>query len=319
VTAVSAFLAVAPFFVSTPVPCRSVGGDSPAQLSARQDPAEVRRHAGRAVHVRGRLYAVELEDHEFLLVRRGVRLERHVEMFQWHPDGRGGYRKGWLPYLVDSRDHAHGHLNPLAMPFENHTQISLPVRLAGAAGLSFDRALNPLLAFGDKAPVDAEDLARLPAELQGTLKALPRPRRPLPAAHRAAIRTRYRLPAASAVCPVTRAARDRWLTAASSAGATCATRRSATRASGSPSRATRMCATPPRLPSPPLSLSPSLPLSLSPSPSRATKTCGLLARCARPWLRRAHPPRPLRPRAPPRPAAPVPRRAAAPPAPPPRR
>eukprot|EP00286_Rhodomonas_abbreviata_P029289 CAMPEP_0181300710 /NCGR_PEP_ID=MMETSP1101-20121128/7035_1 /TAXON_ID=46948 /ORGANISM="Rhodomonas abbreviata, Strain Caron Lab Isolate" /LENGTH=75 /DNA_ID=CAMNT_0023405965 /DNA_START=297 /DNA_END=521 /DNA_ORIENTATION=- len=38
---------------------------------------------GDVVHFQGPLYEVRLEDHEFQFSRRGVKLERVVEMYQW--------------------------------------------------------------------------------------------------------------------------------------------------------------------------------------------------------------------------------------------
>ncbi|KAJ1470237.1 hypothetical protein T484DRAFT_1980492, partial [Baffinella frigidus] len=101
-SALAVLILLASLLLSVPVPCRGVGGSNAPQLSSRADPSLFRPHAGKAVHVQGRLFPVELDDHEFHFVRSGVRLERYVESFQWEHDGRGGYRKAGVATDQDS-------------------------------------------------------------------------------------------------------------------------------------------------------------------------------------------------------------------------
>lgn len=61
------------------------------------------------VQLEGPLYEVRLEDHEFLFSRRGVKLDRVVEMYQWVPKrkvrGKQEYGREWRAELVDSANH----------------------------------------------------------------------------------------------------------------------------------------------------------------------------------------------------------------------
>jgi hypothetical protein len=124
------------------------------------------------VHIAGMLKGVDLNDEEFQFLREGVVLRRSVEMFQWDRDrtSKEGFRRRWAVTVIDSKGFPRGKLNPLVMPFANHTQTSLPIRLEGLGMLRLDTSLAPLLTFYQREPVLDADLERLPSDLQGTLR-----------------------------------------------------------------------------------------------------------------------------------------------------
>jgi len=48
-----------------------------------------------------------------------------VEVFQWHRDSltADGFTRRWSGELVNSKTFPQGRLNPLLLPFANHTQV----------------------------------------------------------------------------------------------------------------------------------------------------------------------------------------------------
>lgn len=160
------------WIVAPTMPCGVGSFSNPPTINP--DDKDLRSVDGKVVHLEGPLYEVRLEDHEFLFSRRGVKLDRVVEMYQWVPKrkvrGKQEYGREWRAELVDSANHPQGHLNPRAMPFNNHTQMSLPVRVGYSGRLSLDKDLNHLLPSPQFAPVEAEDLSKLQRPLQGTFK-----------------------------------------------------------------------------------------------------------------------------------------------------
>ena len=110
---------------------------------------------GKLVHVSGKLTVGDtLTDPLTGISIKGVRLERHVEMFQWkeHSSSKsekklgGGvkkttvytYEKGWSSSLIDSTEFKEqGHNNPAAFPFESETWLATDVKL-GAFTLQKD-------------------------------------------------------------------------------------------------------------------------------------------------------------------------------------
>lgn len=105
-------------------------------------------HEGTFVHTAGQVATDEiLRDEDFAIEFNGIRLNRHVEMYQWKEDKEtdrekklgGGtrtvttytYEKGWFPGVIDSRefDEPQSHVNPLDMPFRSVTRQSSNVRL----------------------------------------------------------------------------------------------------------------------------------------------------------------------------------------------
>jgi len=151
------------------LPCAALYRHRPRTLSPNE--TNLPAFNNQVVHITGNLHDVPLEDPIFGFKRNGVKLSRHVQMFQWEPVGRERYRKIWSSELIDSKDHAHGHLNPLMMPFKNHTQFSLPIRISGSALLNFGRELNHHFDnFTSMAEVTSEDLQHLSSDLHGTLR-----------------------------------------------------------------------------------------------------------------------------------------------------
>ena len=173
--AVGAVLVVAGivFPAPSPLPCGGAGGGwaDIARLDP-DDPRAVDRSHKKAVHLTGRLQAVSLNDDEFQFMREGVVLRRLVEMFQWDrdPSASDGFSRRWATDVIDSRGFPQGKLNPLVLPFSNHTQVSLPARLLGEGMLRIDQALVPMLSFYEREPVRNEDIVRLPSDLHGTFR-----------------------------------------------------------------------------------------------------------------------------------------------------
>jgi hypothetical protein len=95
-------------------------------------------------------------------------------MFQWVPDegAKDGFSWRWVSEVIDSKAFPQGKLNPRVIPFSNHTQYSLPIRLQGDGLVRVDHSLSPLLlpAYYTRQPVVEEDLARLPSDLKGTFR-----------------------------------------------------------------------------------------------------------------------------------------------------
>ncbi|WP_442507619.1 TMEM43 family protein [Novipirellula sp. SH528] len=109
------------------------------------------KHDGKLVYVTGRLKtSAPIRDETFALEVNAVRLERHVEMFQWREvekrrdswstnDRSIGrrrkvyhYEKIWSKQLIDSSTFQHaGHDNPTTMPFPNHSVQADMVQLGG--------------------------------------------------------------------------------------------------------------------------------------------------------------------------------------------
>lgn len=161
------------FPAQTPLPCGGAGGGWGDLTSLDpDDPKAVDRSHKKTVHLTGQLQAVSLNDDEFQFMREGVVLHRLVEMFQWDRDAsaKDGYSRRWSTDVIDSKGFPQGKLNPLVLPFSNHTQVSLPARLQGNGMLRIDQALVPMLSFFKREPVVHEDIARLPSELHGTLR-----------------------------------------------------------------------------------------------------------------------------------------------------
>ena len=135
---------------------------------------------GKFVHTTG-LVATDdvLRDDEFALEFNGIRLSRHVEMYQWDEDEDtnrkkkfGGstqttttfsYSKGWFPRLNDSSqfDEADAHRNPSSMLFADQSQQAKQVSL-GQFGL-------PDSLIGQISGGEAVDLTEenLPASFRG--------------------------------------------------------------------------------------------------------------------------------------------------------
>lgn len=109
------------------------------------------KHDGKLVYVTGRLKtSAPIKDETFGLEVNAVRLERHVEMFQWREvekrrdslsssDRSIGrrrkvyhYEKIWSDQRIDSSTFRHaGHDNPTTMPFPNHSVQADLVQLGG--------------------------------------------------------------------------------------------------------------------------------------------------------------------------------------------
>ncbi|GAA5506690.1 TMEM43 family protein [Novipirellula caenicola] len=108
------------------------------------------KHDGKLVYVTGRLKtSAPIRDETFALEVNAVRLERHVEMFQWREvekrrnslsnDRSIGrrrkvyrYEKIWSKQRIDSSTFRHsGHDNPTTMPFANHSVQADVVQLGG--------------------------------------------------------------------------------------------------------------------------------------------------------------------------------------------
>ncbi|TWU26603.1 hypothetical protein Pla52o_04560 [Novipirellula galeiformis] len=108
-------------------------------------------HDGQLVYVNGRLETSEwVSDETFAISVKGIRLERHAEMFQWQEyrtrerrwfrseDSIGSYnttyryRKTWAKQPIDSSSFKHsGHDNPVAMPFPSLSVQASEVKLGG--------------------------------------------------------------------------------------------------------------------------------------------------------------------------------------------
>lgn len=112
------------------------------------------QNEGKFVHLSGEARTDEiLRDDDFGIEVNGIRLTRHVEMFQWKETTSkktkkklgGGtetvttfdYEKGWASSRIDSSNFEQpaGHENPSAMPFTNHYSEAKKVQL-GAFNLS---------------------------------------------------------------------------------------------------------------------------------------------------------------------------------------
>ena len=156
-----------------PLPCGGSGGgwQHILRLDANDARAVDRSHK-KTVYVAGMLKGVSLNDEEFQFLREGIALRRSVEMFQWARDKttKEGFTRLWSPTVIDSKGFPRGKLNPLVMPFSNHTQTSLPIRLEGMGMLRMDPSLVPLLGFYQREHVVEQDLDRLPADLLGTVR-----------------------------------------------------------------------------------------------------------------------------------------------------
>ncbi|WP_372721350.1 TMEM43 family protein [Novipirellula sp.] len=132
---------------------QTAGGlDQAAAAVIEIDAAEPHpKHDGKLVYVTGRLKtSTPIRDKTFALEVNAVRLERHVEMFQWREvekrrdslsssDRSIGrrrkvyhYEKIWSKQRIDSSTFRHaGHDNPTTMPFPNHSVQADVVQLGG--------------------------------------------------------------------------------------------------------------------------------------------------------------------------------------------
>ncbi|GAA5506894.1 TMEM43 family protein [Novipirellula caenicola] len=106
-------------------------------------------HDGHFVHVSGKAHSSErLTDDAFAITLEGIRLNRHVEMYQWMEDedrktkkkvGGGttttttySYEKVWADHRIDSADFKEsGRNNPPHMPFQNRSVQASNVVLGG--------------------------------------------------------------------------------------------------------------------------------------------------------------------------------------------
>tara|TARA_R110002073_G_scaffold261446_1_gene424315 strand:- start:4028 stop:5332 length:1305 start_codon:yes stop_codon:yes gene_type:complete len=104
---------------------------------------------GQFVHVSGEAHSSErLTDDAFAITLEGIRLKRHVEMYQWDEGedrktkkklGGGttttttySYEKRWSDHRIESADFKEsGHNNPSQMPFQNHVAQAENVVLGG--------------------------------------------------------------------------------------------------------------------------------------------------------------------------------------------
>ncbi len=103
---------------------------------------------GKFVHVSGDVQTNDvLRDDDFAIEYNGIRLERHVEMYQWNENKQttkekklgGGtrttttytYEKDWFPERIDSSgfDEAHSHQNPTEFVFADRTYQAKNVSL----------------------------------------------------------------------------------------------------------------------------------------------------------------------------------------------
>ncbi len=94
---------------------------------------------GRLIHVSGTLTTGgSVTDPDFPVRSHGVRLVRHVEMYQWKEErrsGRGGgeeYFRSWSDKPIDSDNFQEGHANP-PMPFQSHEVLAPGTRLGAYA------------------------------------------------------------------------------------------------------------------------------------------------------------------------------------------
>lgn len=95
---------------------------------------------GNLVHIQGIISNSDtLVDQEFKISKRALKLERHVEMYQWTEQKtekteklKGGeektvitysYSKRWMEYIINSSEfrYPNQHLNPSAMPFSSYS------------------------------------------------------------------------------------------------------------------------------------------------------------------------------------------------------
>ncbi|PAY21560.1 hypothetical protein CKO51_00375 [Rhodopirellula sp. SM50] len=103
---------------------------------------------GKFVHVSGDVQTIDvLRDDDFAIEYNGIRLTRHVEMYQWNENEQttkekklgGGtrttttytYEKDWFPERIDSSgfDEAHSHQNPTEFVFADRTYQAKNVSL----------------------------------------------------------------------------------------------------------------------------------------------------------------------------------------------
>jgi hypothetical protein len=128
-----------------------------ARSAVAIDPeAPVARDAGRLVHAAGTAVAAgPLEDPDFPVEVRALRLDREVEMLQWQErlEGTGAdrtifYDRVWSPQLIDSRRFidALGHPNPGRLPVGPTTLYAREARLGR---LVLDAAVLAGLAPGE--------------------------------------------------------------------------------------------------------------------------------------------------------------------------
>ena len=135
---------------------------------------------GKLIHVSGMLTTDDtLTDMVFGITIKGIRLERNVEMYQWHEKTStksekqlGGsvkkttvytYEKGWSSSLINSSGFKEaGHSNPAAFPFESQKWFASHVKLG-----AFTLQENMIRKIGGEQPYAFPADYKLPANVKG--------------------------------------------------------------------------------------------------------------------------------------------------------